>query len=58
MNPSSKVEKPIITKMILKSINALESNIHPYDRKIQNRLSARRVRGRKETAFDSLEHEV
>jgi hypothetical protein len=44
-------------KMIQKSINEFESNISPYDRKIQNRLSARKVRGRKETAFDKLEQE-
>lgn len=58
MKPFSKVEKSIIMRMIHKSIKELESKIYTYDRKIQNRLSARRVRGRKETAFDSLEHEV
>jgi hypothetical protein len=45
-------------KTTLKSTRESESNLYVIERKIQNRLSARRVRGRKENAFDSLEHEV
>ena len=52
------MERPITIRKIPKSTKESESKIYLYHRKIQNRLSARRVRGRKETAFDSLEHEV
>lgn len=47
----NKMESYIIMRMILNSIKELESIFIDKCRKIQNRLSARRVRGRKENAF-------
>jgi hypothetical protein len=60
INRSNKVGKYIIIKMTQNCIKKSESIklIYVFFRKIQNRLSARRVRGRKDNAFDSLEHEV
>lgn len=47
MIPLPKEEKLIAIKIILLNIEKLESTILSKLRKIQNRLSARRVRGRK-----------
>jgi hypothetical protein len=47
MIPLPKEEKLIAIKIILLNIEKLESTILSILRKIQNRLSARRVRGRK-----------
>lgn len=47
MIPLPKEEKLIVIRIILLNIEKLESTILSLFRKIQNRLSARRVRGRK-----------